>query len=140
MEVFLSHIRQLLPVLESDILSPIAQPAARAQPGGVLLCRIKGAEARGQRTASGFVVFRESTAVAEQCQSAEKYPYVVALRKQLIADGTLIENDGFLVFKKDAEFSSPSSAAGVVSGGGVPGGTSWKTAGGKTLRQVDAQS
>jgi hypothetical protein len=57
MEVFLSRIRQLLPVLGSDILAPIAQPTPNAQPGGVLLCRIKGAEARGQRTANGFVVF-----------------------------------------------------------------------------------
>ena len=58
MEVFLARIRQLLPVLGSDILAPIAQPAAKAQPGGVLFCRIKGAEARGQRTANGFVVFQ----------------------------------------------------------------------------------
>jgi|GEM_PF-2939916 len=55
MEVFLARIRQLLPVLGSDLLTPIAQPAAKPQPGGVLFCRIKGAEARGQRTASGFV-------------------------------------------------------------------------------------
>ena len=43
MEVFLARIRQLLPVLGSDILAPIAQPAAKAQPGGVLFCRNKGA-------------------------------------------------------------------------------------------------
>src|SRR4029078_1938405 len=39
MEVFLSRIRQLLPVLGSDILAPIAQPAAKPPPGGVLFCR-----------------------------------------------------------------------------------------------------
>jgi hypothetical protein len=42
MEVFLERIRQLLPVLGSDILAPIAQPAAKAQLGGVLFCRMKG--------------------------------------------------------------------------------------------------
>src|SRR5258706_214989 len=47
MEVFLARIRQLLPVLGSDILAPIAQSATKAQPCGVLFCRIKGAEARG---------------------------------------------------------------------------------------------
>lgn len=52
MEVFLDRIRQLLPVLESDILAPIAQPATTTQPGGVLFCHIKGAEACGQRTAT----------------------------------------------------------------------------------------
>ncbi|MDR3701525.1 MAG: GIY-YIG nuclease family protein, partial [Candidatus Sulfopaludibacter sp.] len=38
MEVFLAHIRQLLPVLGSDILAPIAQTHGKAQPGGVLFC------------------------------------------------------------------------------------------------------
>src|SRR6266496_140152 len=49
MEVFLSRIRQLLPVLGSDLLIPVAQPAAKPQSGGLLFCRRKGAEARGHR-------------------------------------------------------------------------------------------
>ena len=57
MEVFLARIRQLLPVLGSDILTPIVQTAAKAQPGGVLYCRMKGAEGRGQRTTNGFIIF-----------------------------------------------------------------------------------
>src|SRR5258707_3998210 len=114
MEVFLARIRQLLPVLGSEILAPIAQPDAKPKAGGVLFCRIKGAEARGQRTANGFVVFHGSTAVLEQRPSAESYPDVLTQRKQLIADGTLIEKNGLLVFTKDAEFSSPSAAAAVL--------------------------
>jgi hypothetical protein len=139
MEVFLARIRQLLPVLGSDILTPIAQPDAQGQPGGVLSCSIKGALARGQRTPNGFVVFQGSTAVLEERPSAESYPYVVAQRKQLIADGTLIEKAGLLVFTKDAEFSSPSAAAVVIHGGSANGLTAWKTEGGKTLKQLDEQ-
>jgi hypothetical protein len=56
MEVFLARIRQLLPVLGSDLLTPVAQPAAKQQTGGVLFCRMKGDEARGHRTPDGFVV------------------------------------------------------------------------------------
>jgi len=140
MEVFLARIRQLLPVLGSDILTPIAQPAVTPQPGGVLFCRIKGAEARGQRTANGFVVFAGSTAVLEERPSAEKYPYVVAQRKQLIADCTLIEREGFLVFTKDAEFSSPSAAAVVIHGGSANGLTAWVSKNGKSLKQLDEQA
>ena len=140
MEVFLERIRQLLPVLGSDILTPIAQLGAKDQPGGVLFCEIKGAVARGQRTANGFVIFRGSTAVLEERPSTEKYPYVVAQRKQLIADGTLIENGGFLEFTKDAEFSSPSAAAVVIHGGSANGLTAWKTEGGKSLKQLDEQA
>ncbi|HEV2198495.1 MAG TPA: GIY-YIG nuclease family protein [Bryobacteraceae bacterium] len=139
MEVFLNRVRQLLPVLGSDILAPITQPSEKAQPGGVLFCRIKGAEARGQRTASGFVVFSGSTAVLEQRPSAETYPYVVAERNQLIADGTLVEKDGFWTFAKDAEFSSPSAAAAVIHGGSANGLMAWKSKDGKSLRELDEQ-
>jgi hypothetical protein len=139
MEMFLACIRQLLPVLGSDLLIPIAQPTAMAQPGGVLFCRIKGAEARGQRTADGFVVFHDSTAVLEERPSAESYPYVVAQRKQLIADGTLIQRGDFWVFTKDAEFSSPSAAAVVIHGGSANGLTAWKTKDGLSLKQLDEQ-
>ena len=140
MEVFLARIRQLLPVLGSDILTPVAQPAAKGQPGGVLYCRIKGAEARGQRTANGFVVFQGSTAVLEERPSAENYPYVLAQRKQLISEGAMAEKNGFLAFTKDAEFSSPSAAAAVIHGGSANGLTAWKTEGGTTLKELDEQS
>ena len=139
MEVFLARIRQLLPVLGSDILSPISQPDAIAQRGGVLWCRMKGAEGRGQRTPNGFVVFQGSTAVLEERPSTEKYPYVMVQRKQLIAEGALTEKDGFLVFTKDAEFSSPSAAAAFIHGGSANGLIAWKTEDGKSLKQLDEQ-
>ena len=140
MEVFLSRIRQLLPVLGSDILSPISQPDTTAQLGGVLHCRMKGAEGRGQRTQNGFVVFSGSTAVLEERPSMEKYPYVMAQRKQLIAEGTLIERESFLLFTKDTEFSSPSAAAAVIHGGSANGLIAWKTEDGKSLKQLDEQA
>lgn len=140
MEVFLARIRQLLPVLGSDILTPIAQPPATAQPGGVLHCRVKGAEGRGQRTASGFVMFQGSTAVLEERPSAENYPYAIAQRRQLIAEGVLSEKEGFLVLTRDAEFSSPSAAAAVIHGGSANGLSAWKTEDGKSLKQLDAQA
>jgi hypothetical protein len=106
----------------------------------VLFCRVKGAEARGQRTANGFVVFQGSSACLEQRRLAENFPYVLAQRKQLIADGTLIEKSGFLVFTKDAEFSSPSAAAAVVHGGSANGLLVWKTKDGESLKQLDEQA
>ncbi|MEN9572916.1 MAG: hypothetical protein RL514_771 [Verrucomicrobiota bacterium] len=137
MEVFFARIRQLLPVLGSDILAPIVQPAAMPQPGGILFCRIKGAEARGQRTAGGFVVFEGSTAVLEERPSAESYPGVTAQRQQLIADKSLVEKSGLLVFTKACEFTSPSAAAVVIHGGSANGLIAWKTKDGKSLKQLD---
>lgn len=139
MDVFLSHIRQLLPVLGSDLLIPIAQPSAKQQPGGILFCRMKGAEGRGRRTPDGFVVLRGSTAVMEQRNSAKKYPYLLTLRNQLIESGTLVPKDGFYEFTKDIEFSSPSAAAAVIEGGSANGLIEWRTEDGKVLKELDEQ-
>jgi hypothetical protein len=138
MEVFLSHIRQLLPVLGSDLLIPVAQPAAKQQSGGVLFCRMKGAEGRGHRTPDGFVVLQGSSAVLQERRRS--MPYVIALRKRLIADGTLVETDGFYKFTRDAEFTSPSAAAAVIEGGHANGLIDWRTKDGRVLKDLDEQA
>ncbi len=140
MEVFLARIRQLLPVLGSDILTPLIQPGAKSQPGGELVCRTQGAEAHGMRTPNGFVVRTGSTAVLEPRASADKYPGVLARRNQLIAEGTLVNKDGFYVFTRDVEFSSPSAAATVIRGARSNGLVEWKSKDGKSLKHLDQQS
>lgn len=140
MEVFLAHTRQLLPVLGSDLLIPVAQPSAKQQSGGTLFCRMKGAEARGHRTPDGFVVLQGSTAVLKERPSAKKWPYVVALRDKLIADGTLVQKDGFYLFTRDIEFSSPSAAASVIEGGSANGLIEWRTKDGRVLKELDEQA
>jgi hypothetical protein len=138
MEVFLSRIKQVLPVLGSDLLTPIAGSAkpTKAQPN--LVCKIKTALAHGRRTEAGFVVFKDSTAVLALRPSAEgQHPFVVALRQKLVQDGTLVEKGGVYVFTQDAEFSSPSAAAAVVHGGGANGLTAWRDAAGKTLKELE---
>ena len=137
MEVFLDRIRQLLPVLGSDLLIPIAQPTAKQQPGGILFCRMKGAEGRGHRTPDGFVVLKGSTAVLQE--RTKSMPHVVALRKQLITEGTLVQTGEFYKFTRDAEFPSPSAAAAVIEGGHANGLSDWKTKDGKTLKEIDEQ-
>lgn len=140
MEVFLAHTRQLLPVLGSDLLIPVAQPSAKQQSGGTLFCRMKGAEGRGHRTPDGFVVLQGSTAVLQERQSAKKWPYVVALRDKLIADGTLVQKDEFYMFTRDVEFSSPSAAASVIEGGSANGLIEWRTKDGRVLKELDEQA
>ncbi len=139
MEVFLARIRQLLPVLGSDLLTPIAHVPRMTEDGGALYCRIKDAEARGQRTAEGFVVFRGSSAVLKERPSAEQWPHVLATRKQLIADGTLVEKDGVYLFTKDVPFSSPSAAAAVIHGGSANGLIAWVTKNGTSLKEIESK-
>ncbi len=140
MEVFLTHTRQLLPVLGSDLLIPVAQPSAKQQSGGTLFCRMKGAEARGHRTPDGFVVLEGSTPVLQERRSAKKWPYVVALRNNLIADGILVHRGDFYLFTRDVEFSSPSAAASVIEGGSANGLIEWRTKDGRVLKELDEQA
>lgn len=138
MEVFLSRIQQVLPVLGADLLAPVSGKSRNAKPQKALVCKNRGAEAHGLRTEGGFVVFKDSTAVAAERPSAEaQHPYVVALRRKLTLDGALVEKAGLLVFTRDVEFDSPSAAAAVVHGGGANGLTAWKDEGGRTLKEVE---
>jgi hypothetical protein len=139
MEVFLARIRQLLPVLGSDLLVPVAQSAPKLS-GGTLFCRRKGAEGLGHRTPDGFVVLKGSTAVLLERSAAKKWPTTIAIRKQLIADGTLVQKDGYYEFNRDVQFTSPSAAAAVIEGGSANGLLAWKTADGTSLKQLDEQT
>lgn len=142
MEVFLSRILQLLPVLGSEIFVPIApQQTSNNQTAGPLVCRIKGAQAFGQRTPDGFVIFRGSTAVLHERPAAlKRQPYLIELRKKLVSEGTLVEQDGLYVFTQDTEFSSPSAAASVIHGGGANGLTEWRTEHEKNILQLDERA
>jgi hypothetical protein len=138
MEVYLARIRQVLPVLGFDLLTPIAGSYKTAQPEQSLVCKNKDALAHGKRTEGGFVVFKGSTAVIALRPSAEtQHPFVVSRRQKLVQDGTLVEKDGLFVFSKDTEFSSPSAAAAVIHGGGANGLTAWRDSKGRTLKEIE---
>lgn len=138
MEVYLLRIKQVLPVLGSDLLTPVAGSTGSAKPQKTLVCKNKGAVAHGRRTEGGFVVYSNSTAVVEERPSAAaQHPFVVVLRKKLVEEGALVENSGFLLFTRDTEFDSPSAAAAVIHGGGANGLTAWKDEGGKALKELE---
>lgn len=135
MEVFLGRIRQLLPVLGSDILTPLVQPPKSVSAPDLLFCTIKNAEAQGQRSPNGFVVYKGSTAVVDERPSAQSW--IKSLRQQLLDEGVLVTEGDLLRFAKDAEFSSPSAAAATIKGGNANGLTSWRRKDGLTLRELD---
>jgi hypothetical protein len=142
MEVFLARMRQLLPVLGSDLLTPLRkppQPPVEPEPEPeVLYHTIKGLEAQGMRTPDGFVVFTGSQAVAQERPSAFTYnSFLVELRKDLQASGALVQEGDHLRLTRDVEFSSPSTAAGVLEGGGANGLVKWQDAQGRTLKQIE---
>jgi len=136
MEVFLEKMCQLLPVLGVELLVPVPDQAITAQK--VLICEIKGHKARGYRTPNGFLVLKDSEAVAHDRASSEKWPWPRNMRQALKSDGILSEVGDRLVFLKNYEFASPSAAAAVVHGGHANGLTAWKTGDGKQLKELES--
>jgi len=106
-----------------------------SQSKDLLYCKIKGLLATGKRTANGFIVFAGSQAVLEHRPSAKR---MRAKREQLIEKGLLVEKGNYLVFAKDIEFGSPSTAGSVVRGGNTNGLTTWKNSQGVQLKEIEA--
>jgi len=138
MEIFLERIHQLMPVLGADALVPIGSMPSGNPEEQILACEIKGLKATGRRTPTGFIVLKGSQAVLKERASAHQYPHTIASRKELIEDGTLVQDGARLRFTRDAEFGSPSAAATVVHGGSANGLLAWKTRDGKTLKELEA--
>jgi hypothetical protein len=138
MEVFLEKICQLLPVLAVDLLVPASGAAIGTAAKVVLVCEIKGLRARGYRIPNGFLILKDSEAVAHDRASSEKWPWPRNMREALKTEGALLEASGHLVFTRDIEFASPSAAAAVVHGGHANGLTAWKTSDGRTLKELES--
>lgn len=137
MQVFLTKIEQLLPVLGNSFLKPVVPVTAPEQESSMLFCEIRDVQAKGKPTENGFVVMKGSEATLQERPSAKKYGYASNLREELKEEGVLVEQDGKLVFSADHEFSSPSAAAAVVHGGNANGLKAWKNASGVTLKQIE---
>lgn len=134
MDVFLKNIFQLLPVLGIDYFMTSEEKTSTEKE--VFYCNIKGLSAQGKRSPNGFVVFKNSKAVLEHRPSAKT---IRTVRERLINSGILIREDNHLVFSRDFEFGSPSTAAGVVRGGNASGLLEWKNSKGKSLKELERE-
>ncbi len=132
MDIFLDKIFALLPILGISHFNKVVERPS--QDKGLLHCSVKELMATGTRTSNGFVVFAGSQAVEEHRPSAD---IIRRIRDRLLDKGVLSRDQGCLIFTKDYEFGSPSTAGGVVRGGNTNGLTAWKNAGGKNLKDIE---
>ena len=138
MEVFLTKINQLLPVLGVELLVPVVGKQKTSIEKDMLYCKIKDIRARGYLIPNGLLVLKESQAVLNERASSKKYPWALNMRQKLKNDGLLSLEFDHLVFSQDVEFSSPSAAAAVVQGGHANGLIAWKNKNGKTMEEIEA--
>lgn len=139
MDIFLSRVEQLLPILGQDFLKPVSSPLVKTASSATLYCEIKDVRATGRLSSDGFLVFKGSLAVLEERPSTKKYPQPLIIRNKLVEDGVLTKKPTGLEFTKDFEFSSASAAASVIHGGHANGLVAWKNRDGLSLKDKEAQ-
>lgn len=99
-----------------------------------LFCKGKDAFAEGQMIDDGFVVLKGSKANKEETRTAGAW--VIGMRKKLIDNKIISENNDLFIFNEDFVFGSPSAAAAAVLGRRANGWTEWKTKNGKTIDEI----
>jgi len=135
MEEFLMQMPILLGVLGHRVLDPLIKTDEGEESARTFTYAVKDAKAVGAVTDDGFVIFKGSTALKNITETMT--PGYVAYKKELIASGKLTDAGPVLRFNDDVLFNSPSAAAAVVYGNNANGRVLWRTADGRTLKEVE---
>lgn len=97
-------------------------------------CKGKDASAIGELTDDGFLVHKGGRSTIKEASAIGTW--VSRLRKQLLVDSIIKEENGVYVFQSDQLFNSPSAAAATVLARAANGWTSWKDKNGVTLDEL----
>lgn len=139
MEEFIENIKLLTNTLGHKVFEEIRETKTtkHEKQRTFMIKAARGANAKGIPTSSGFVVFKDSEIATTIVNSMTES--FIKLRDKIIHDQIIIEKDKKLVFSRDYEFSSPSTAAVMVMGRNANGLTEWKLADGKTLKEFETE-
>lgn len=135
MEVFLTKLYQLLPVLGTDVFAATVRKKQTAS--NTLYCKKRGLVATGQRSDKGFLVFKDSQVTVQETGSVPDN--IKAARAKLVEKGILVFSDDMYVFTCDYECSSPSFASSIVRGAASNGLLDWKNKDGKSLKDIETE-
>jgi len=131
-ESFLLDVLGIFPLLGLGVFEKTEQTSKPI--GELLFIESKGIKATGYEDPKGFVVLKGSQVLKEE--QAAIHNYMSALRKDLVAQGVLVESGQSYVVTQDHVFGSPSTAAGVVLGRASNGRKDWKNKEGTSLREI----
>ena len=131
---FFDEIKLILGTLGYPIFEKIKKAEKEEE---VFYCKGKDAEAKGNLTEEGFVVYGGSKARLDDVPSLN---YAIKEYKEALKrNGILKEVNNKLIFDEDLLMSSPSNAAAVVLGRPANGWIEWKNKDGKTLDELKRQ-
>ena len=134
MEEFIDNIKMLVNTLGHKVFDEKREFTPKQQT--FVLKAARGADAQGEPTSDGFVVFKSSKATGSTVTSITHS--FLTLRQKLIDEGVIVAKDDYYEFPDDYIFSSPSAAASLVLGRNANGLTEWKQKSGKSLKEFES--
>jgi predicted GIY-YIG superfamily endonuclease len=123
---------QIFKVIESEETVQERATTAPTPASPIFEMRGEGYRASGMHSPQSGDFIVKAGSVARQELSPSLQAGSKRLREELLTNGVLIEADDGLHFTTDYAFSSPSGAAGLISGSPTSGRACWKTATGLT--------
>jgi hypothetical protein len=135
MEEFIENIKMLTNALGHKVFEEKREVKLLRKQDTFYLKATRGAEARGEPTSDGFVVFKGSKAAGNTAASMTQIFHT--LRKRLMEEGVLIPSGDAFEFTDDYIFSSPSTASSIVLGRNSNGLTDWKLTDGTSLKDYE---
>ena len=134
MEEFVDNVKILINALGYKVLESFAQvdSSTMSIDDELLYITSGSVNATGKVTAEGFVVFAGAT-VNEKMSVKSLSPGMLKQRQKLF-DSSKVDN---LTTTEDILFSSSSAAADFILGYSVSGPRTWKTKGGRTLKELE---
>ena len=134
MEEFVDNVKILINALGYKVLEPFAQvdPSNDTVDDKLLYITSGSVNATGKVTAEGFVVFAGAT--LNEKMSVRSLSAGMQKQRQKLFDSSKVNN---LVTTEDILFSSSSAADDFILGYSVSGPRTWKTKGGRTLKELE---
>lgn len=136
MEEFLENIKMLVNTLGHKVFEEKRDFRPKQKKESFFIKAARGADAEGEPTSDGFVVFKGSKAAGTTVPSMTSN--FLNIRQKLIDEKAIVENGNSYEFVDDYIFSSPSTAAAMVMGRNANGLTEWKLKNGKTLKDYES--
>lgn len=137
MEEFIENIKLLTNALGHRVFESLVSPetSKNKKTNSFFIKAARGANGIGIPSSKGFIIFKNSEIATSTVDSMQKS--LINIRQKLIDNQTIIQSENKLVFDKDYEFSSPSTAAAILMGRNANGLKEWKLKSGKTLKEYE---
>ena len=135
MEEYIENIKMLVNTLGHKVFDEKREIKPKQKQEVFMIKAIRGADAQGEPTSDGFVVFKGSKAAVSTVNIIS--PSFINFRQTLIDKAVLKLVGDVFEFAEDYIFSSPSTAAVIVMGRNANGLLEWKLSNGKNLKEFE---